>query len=193
MQLHLAFEKADQIGADKLAPPAVQQDGHFVGAELQVVHHFAQALGAADQVLLLAGSGGFGLLSRASDLHGRQKAGKAFLTLDAAQRPLPPVPVGNGLQQLACLASDGRLLTFALSELKLQPGGGRGLTLMDVDQACPLVSVACFSDTVLVQGSGRAGRARQEQLRGAALASHAGKRARKGHKVAGFVKAVRVL
>jgi topoisomerase-4 subunit A len=156
----------------------------------QISHFWA---GAADQVLLLAGSGGFGLLARASDLHGRQKAGKAFLTLDAAQRPLPPVPVGNGLQQVACLASDGRLLTFALSELKLQPGGGRGLTLMDVDQACPLVSVACFSDTVLVQGSGRAGRARQEQLRGAALASHAGKRARKGHKVAGFVKAVRVL
>ena len=35
--------------------------------------------------------------------------------------------------QVACLALDGRLLVFALDELKLQPNGGRGLTLMDVD------------------------------------------------------------
>jgi hypothetical protein len=37
---------------------------------------------------------------------------------------------------------DGRLLVFALDELKLQSNGGKGLTLMDVDAKAPLVSVA---------------------------------------------------
>ena len=41
-------------------------------------------------------------------------------------------------RQVACLAADGRLLVFALDELKLQPNGGKGLTLMDVDLTAPV-------------------------------------------------------
>lgn len=74
-------------------------------------------------------------------MHGRQKAGKAFLTLDDAHRVLPPVVVQAGQTQVACLALDGRLLVFALDELKRQANGGKGLTLMDVDAKIPLVSV----------------------------------------------------
>ena len=144
-------------------------------------------------MLLLANTGGFGLLAKAGDMHGRNKAGKAFLTLDAADRVLPPVPVAGAHRQVACLALDGRLLCFGLDELKLQPGGGRGLTLMDVDAKTPLVSVASFADSLRVLGLGRGGKAKDELLKGAALAGHAGKRARKGHKVDAFPKPQRVL
>ncbi len=156
----------------------------------QVAHYWA---GAAEQMLLLANTGGFGLLARAADLQGRNKGGKAFLTLEDSDKPLPPVPLAPAHTQVACLALDGRLLCFGLDELKLQPGGGRGLTLMDVDAKTPLVSVASFADSLRVLGLGRGGKAKDELLKGAALAGHAGKRARKGHKVDAFPKPQRVL
>jgi topoisomerase IV subunit A len=160
----------------------------------QPVHYFA---GAAETTLLLANTGGFGLLARAGDMHGRQKAGKAFLTLADSDRLLPPVVVQTAApalqSQVACLALDGRLLVFPLDELKLQSNGGKGLTLMDVDAKVPLVSVACLSDQLTVLGSGRGGKPKEERLKGAALAQHVGKRARKGRKVEGLVKVLRVV
>jgi topoisomerase-4 subunit A len=95
--------------------------------------------------------------------------------------------------QVACLSMDGRLLVYPLDELKLQPGGGKGLTLMDVDAAEPLLSVATIANSLLLQGSGRGGKPREETLKWAGLAEHLGKRARKGRKVEGFVKLLRVL
>ena len=151
----------------------------------QPAHYFA---GAADTVLLLAGSGGYGLLAKAGDLHAKQKAGKSFLTLDAGQTLLKPALVSPGLPQVACLAQDGRLLVFALDELKLQSNGGRGLTLMDVDDKAPLIAVACCADSLRVLGSGRGGKPKEEMLKAAGLETHIGKRARKGRKVAGLLK-----
>jgi topoisomerase-4 subunit A len=156
----------------------------------QIAHSFA---GAASDTLLLANSGGYGLLAEARDMQGRNRGGKAFLTLDAGQTLLPPVSVADSHTQVACLAADGRLLVFELEELKLQPNGGRGLTLMDVDDKSPLVSVATCTGAVLVQGSGRGGKPKEELLRLSAFASHVGKRARKGRVVDGLQKALRVL
>jgi topoisomerase-4 subunit A len=159
-------------------------------AGTQPAHYFA---GAADTTLLLANTGGFGLLAKASDLHGRNRGGKSFLTLEPGDRVLPPVAVHPGHAQVACLALDGRLLVFPLDELKLQSNGGRGLTLMDVDAGSPLVSAATLGRTLRVQGSGRGGKARDDTLAGAALAAFVGKRARKGRKVEGFARPSRVL
>ncbi len=156
----------------------------------QVAHYFA---GAAETTLLLAGTGGFGLLARAADLASRQRAGKAFLTLEAGEHVLPPVVVAPAHTQVACLALDGRLLVLALAELKRQSGGGRGLTLMDVDAKTPLLSVASFLDTLTLVGTGRGAKPKEERLRGEHLLAHVGKRARKGRKVEGFVKLLRVM
>jgi topoisomerase-4 subunit A len=123
----------------------------------------------------------------------RQRGGKSFLSLDEADRLLPPSPVATTHRQVACLSLDGRLLVFALDELKLQSNGGRGLTLMDVDAKEPLVSATTFADALQVQGAGRGGKAKDEVLKGASLAAHVGKRARKGRKIDGFVKPQRVL
>ena len=69
---------------------------------------------------------------------------------------------GHGHHQVACLAADGRLLVFALDELKLQPGGGKGLTLMEVDAKTPLLSVAPLADSVTVIGTGRGDKPRED-------------------------------
>ena len=159
----------------------------------QPAHYFA---GAAETTLLLANSGGYGLMAQAGDMQGRNRAGKAFLTLDDGQQLLRPRVVitapPQAHHQVACLAADGRLLVFALSELKLQPGGGRGLTLMEMDAASPLLAVAPFGEQITVQGSGRGGKSKDEVVKGATLASHQGRRARKGRKVEGLLKVLRL-
>ncbi len=153
-------------------------------------HYFA---GAAETTLLLANTGGFGLLASVADMQCRNKAGKAFLTIDDADQLLPPVAVLPSPCQVACLALDGRLLLFPLAELKCQPNGGKGLTLMAVDAGAPLISVAACADSLRVAGSGRGGKPREIVLKAAALAAHQGRRARRGHKVEGLQKALRVL
>ena len=156
----------------------------------QIAHYFA---GAADVTLLLSNTGGFGLQAKVGDMQSRQRGGKSFLALEADDRVLPPVPVLAGHANVACLAMSGRLLVFPLDELKLQPNGGRGLTLMDVDAKDPLVSVGTFAQGLRVLGIGRGGKAKDEPLSPAEIASHQGKRARKGHKVHGSIKPQRVL
>ena len=86
------------------------------------------------------------------------------------------------------------MLVFALDELKLQSNGGRGLTLMDVDaKKDPLISVATVHNGVKVIGSGRGGKAKEEDVRNSAYLAHIGKRARKGKAVEGMQKVLRVL
>ena len=157
----------------------------------QPVHYLA---GAADQTLLLANTGGFGLLAKMGDLITRQKGGKGFLTLDDGDFVLPPVLVRPAHTQVACLAQGGRMLVFALDELKLQSNGGRGLTLMEVDaKKDPLISVTTAHNGVKVIGSGRGGKDKEEDVRNSAYTAHIGKRARKGKAVDAFQKVMRLL
>jgi topoisomerase-4 subunit A len=156
----------------------------------QPLHYLA---GPADTTLLLANTGGFGLLAKLGDLVSRQKGGKSFLTVDAQDKLLLPVVVAAEHKQVACLSLSGRLLVFGLDELKLQPNGGRGLTLMDVDAKDPLVSVVTVNGGVKVVGSGRGGKPKEEDVRLSAFASHIGKRARKGKAVEGLQKVMRLL
>ena len=142
----------------------------------QPAHYFA---GASAQTLLLAGSGGYGLLATVGDLLSRQKGGKAFLALEAGEAPLAPSAT-HGASQVACLSASGRLLVFPLIEVKLQPKGGRGLTLMDLDAKDVLAGCIAFAAALRVLGVGRAGKAKDETLKGAALLANVGKRARKG-------------
>jgi topoisomerase-4 subunit A len=155
-------------------------------AGTQALHHLAAAL---DQRLVLASSGGFGLLAQVGDLVARQKGGKTFLALEGDERPLPPalLPTAELLGlQLGCLSAAGRLLVFPLDEIKHQPKGGRGLTLMDLEAKDTLASVAAFTNALLVQGTGRGGKPKDEVFKGVALAAHVNKRARKGKAVEGW-------
>ncbi len=157
----------------------------------QPQHYLA---GSADQVLLLANSGGFGLLAKLGDLVTRQKGGKGFLSLDEGDTILPPVNVKPSHTHVACLSQDGRMLVFALDELKLQANGGRGLTLMDVDpKKEPLVSVASVAGGVRVIGTTRGAKPKEEDVRNSAYLAHIGKRARKGKAVDAFQKVFKVL
>jgi topoisomerase-4 subunit A len=143
--------------------------------------------GNPDQVVLLAQTGGFGLLAKLGDMITRQKGGKGFLSLEEGEFLLAPVLVQPVHTQVACLAQGGRMLVFGLDELKLQSNGGRGLTLMDVDaKGDPLISVASVHQGVRVIGTTRGAKAKEEDVRNSAFQAHIGKRARKGKAVDAF-------
>ena len=158
-------------------------------AGTQPAHYFA---GQADQILLLASTGGYGLLAKVGDLVSRQRGGKSFLSLEASERPLPPSLVGAH-QRVACLSLEGRLLAFPIDELKLQPKGGRGLMLIDLDAKDALVSVAACSQTLQLLGTGRGGKAKDDVVKGSALEAFAGRRAKKGKLQSTLQKALRVV
>lgn len=144
--------------------------------------------------MLLANSGGFGLLAKLGDLVTRQKGGKSFQTLDEGCRVLPPVLVQPAHTQVACLSEEGRMLVFGLDELKLQSNGGRGLTLMDVDaEKDPLISVVSCHQGVRVVGTTRGAKPKEDDLRHSAYVAHIGKRARKGKAIDAFQKVFKLL
>src|SRR5574343_326495 len=178
------------------ALPGARGDGQPITTMIELesgtqpLHYLA---GQVDQTVLLANSGGFGLLAKLGDLVTRQKGGKGFQTLDEGDKVLPPVLVQPAHTQVACLSEDGRMLVFGLDELKLQSNGGRGLTLMDVDaQKAPLISVASCHNGVRVIGTTRGAKPKEEDVRNSAYVAHVGKRARKGKAVDAFQKGFKV-
>jgi topoisomerase-4 subunit A len=60
------------------------------------------------------------------------------------------------------------------------------MLMADPDATTPLVAAMSFADVLRVRGTGRGGKPRDELLKGAALETHVGKRARKGRVVQGF-------
>ncbi|MDB5967455.1 MAG: topoisomerase subunit, partial [Polaromonas sp.] len=151
----------------------------------QLVHYFA---GPASATLLLSGSGGYGFIASVDNMSSRLKAGKAFISCAEGETicrpchvagstgaaPLPPA------SHVACASTGGRILTFEIAELKLQPAGGRGLVLIDLDAKDTLAGAAAYTRSVKFDGIGRGGKARGETLEIRSLNNARGARARKG-------------
>ncbi|SDD11114.1 DNA topoisomerase IV subunit A [Paraburkholderia lycopersici] len=147
-------------------------------AGTHLLHYFAAN---AEQPLLLASSNGFGFIAKIGDMVSRVKAGKAFMTIDEGSVPLAPMPMLPGAIQVACLSSGGRLLVFGLDELKTLSGGGRGVTLMQLDDNEKLLqALAIGAAGVVLIGTGRGNKPGEDLMAGAVLAPQIGKRARKG-------------
>lgn len=137
--------------------------------------------GAAPVTLLLSGTGGYGFIAKIGDMVTRQKAGKAFISLNEGETLCKPSLADNA-EFVACIASNRHILTYALSELKHQPGGGRGLMLMSLDKKDSLIGACAYTRSVNIKGEGRAGKAREEVLEIRSLNNAKGTRARKGRK-----------
>ena len=142
----------------------------------------ALALTAAPESrYLVAGSGGYGFVASVADMIARNKAGKAFLTLDKGEKPLPPAPVLG--DTVAVLTQGGRLLLFPLAELK-EMAKGKGLMLIDLTGNDEVVGVAvCGGQTLLIGGSGRGGKVVQQPLDVRGQAAFRGARARRGQEI----------
>ena len=140
----------------------------------------AQVVSAApDTQFLFANSGGYGFICSIADATSRQKAGKAFMTLERGEQVLTPAAVGG--DWILALSGNGRMLAFPRSEMKVQ-GGGRGIIVMGLDDDEPLVAVAVPADGegVAVEGVGRGKREVRLPLKPAQISAMHHRRARKG-------------
>lgn len=144
----------------------------------EIVHYWA---GAAEAMLLLCVSNGCGFLASLGDLATRQKAGKSFVTVGAEDRLCRPASA-DGAESVACASTGGRILTFGLDELKRQPSGGRGLTLISLEKGDMLAGACAYRRSVRIYGTGRGGRAREETLEIRSLNNARGSRGKKGKK-----------
>ena len=153
----------------------------------RLLHYFA---GANDTTLLLASTAGYGFSSKVGDMLSRQKGGKSFMTMEAGDEPLMPRVIAKNASAIACLSEQGRLLVFGLDEIKMQAGGGRGVTFMELDTKEKLIAAQAITQKgVRVIGiSSRAAKPQELSLSAASLAIHIGKRARKGKLLASRMK-----
>jgi topoisomerase-4 subunit A len=151
----------------------------------QLMHYFA---GPSNAALLLSGSGGYGFLATVENMTSRLKAGKSFITCAEGETICKPshaaftsgaVPL-TPATHVACASTGGRILTFEIGELKMQPGGGRGLVLIDLDAKDSLAGAAAYTRSVKIEGIGRGGKPREETLEIRSLNNARGARARKG-------------
>jgi topoisomerase-4 subunit A len=188
----LAFGSRGRIYSVPVAAlPGARGDGQPVTTMIdlesgtQLVHYFA---GPANAALLLSGSGGYGFIASVENMVSRLKAGKAFFNCAEGETLCKPshasgssgtVPLAAATH-VACASTGGRILTFEISELKLQPAGGRGLVLIDLEPKDTLAGAAAYHRSVKIEGIGRGGKVREETLEIRSLNNARGARARKG-------------
>lgn len=151
----------------------------------QTLHYFA---GPASAVLLLSSSGGYGFLASVEAMSSRHKAGKAFVACAAGESLCCPSHVSGGsgsrtvlpATHVACASTGGRILTFEITDLKMQAGGGRGLVLLDLEDKDTLAGAAAYSRSIKIEGLGRGGKPRGETLEIRSLNNARAVRGRKG-------------
>ena len=81
------------------------------------------AIGDPEDLWLLASDAGYGFTVRLSELHSRNRAGKAVLKLTDNARVLAPAPVPAGEGVVAVVSSEGRMLVFPVADVPELPRG----------------------------------------------------------------------
>ena len=112
---------------------------------------------APEATYALTHTGGYGFICNISDMVSRQKAGKAFMSLEKGEKPLLPARAqGNWV---VAVSSSARVLVFPRAELKVQPGG-KGVIIMALDEQETLAALAIPPDDapLTLQGEGRGGK-----------------------------------
>ncbi|XKH61172.1 DNA topoisomerase IV subunit A [Halomonas sediminis] len=161
-------------------------------------------LGPAQSRFLLASDGGYGFIATLEALTGKNKAGKAVLSVPKGCNVLPPVPVPQveGAAEdearalwVAVVSNEGRLLLFPLDDLP-QMAKGKGNKMLDIPGPRAARREEFVRDiTVLARNAAlvlHAGK-RKLTLKAVDLAYYRGERGRRGSKLPrGFQKVDRI-
>ena len=185
----------DKVGRVYTVPvaslPGARGDGQPVTTLIelesgtQVAHYFA---GPGNATLLLSSSGGYGFLSTLDDMLSRHKGGKAFITVGEGESVNPPSHASGSSGSLpvvpathvACASTGGRILTFEITDVKLQPKGGRGLMLIALEDADTMAGAVAYTRSIRIDGMGRGAKPRSETLEIRSLNNARALRGRKG-------------
>lgn len=149
-------------------------------------------MGSDEGHYLLASDAGYGFIVKLGDLHSKNKAGKAALTLPKGARVMSPAVVGDVTNShVVAVTTEGRMLIFPAAELPVMPRG-KGNKLIGIPSARVasreeyVTAVAVFTERdILKVISGK----RHLSLKFAELEHYLGERGRRGHKLPrGFQK-----
>ncbi len=170
-------------------PIASLPDGRGMGAPLtsfveigngKIAHVLT---GKPDDSLLVAKSSGYGFVCQYANLLSRQKAGKAFLSVEDGSSILPPQRITTE-DHVAVLSEDARLLVFPLDQVK-RLAGGKGVQLMGLrDKEALRAITVTQGETVTVHGVFRN---KPKQIE--SEPRHLSQRARRGAGIAGINQA----
>ena len=154
--------------------------------ELQDGGKRAQAISAPPETqFLFANSGGYGFVASVADLVSRIKAGKAFMSLEAGEVPLAPIPVPQAnATHIWAASSNGRLLMFDAAEIKVL-GKGRGVMLQSLEAHNTLAACGYCDGRTLTLACRERNKVAPLTLSCDDLAKHLGQRARKGAQLPG--------
>lgn len=95
----------------------------------------ALASGGNDDRLVIASSHGYGFVTRFENLTGRNKAGKALLSLSEGGQVLQPAPVADpAADRIVAVTSAGHVLAFPVAELP-ELDKGKGNKLIEIPKA----------------------------------------------------------
>ena len=163
--------------------PSARGEGTHVSAFVQFQDGdvpFDYICGAPDTVLLFTSDAAMGFFCKMSDLAVRQRGGKSFFILDGA-KPLP-VQISTPLTGwIAALSSSGRLVVFTTDELRALSSGGKGTTIMALQDDEKLVAAVPISPNgVVVVGKGRGGKIQELLVGPRSIEDYRTRRGRKG-------------
>ncbi|WP_148254561.1 DNA topoisomerase IV subunit A [Aidingimonas lacisalsi] len=175
--------------------PSARSQGEPVTGRINAtagVHFMGVMLGTAETRYLLASDGGYGFVARLGELTGKNKSGKAALTLPKGCNVLPPKPVpeGDGLR-VAAVSNEGRLLIFTLDSLP-EMAKGKGNKMIDIPGGRAARREEFVKDMALLPDKAslvvQAGK-RKLTLKSGDLEYYTGERGRRGSKLPrGFQK-----
>lgn len=190
--------------------PSARGDGQpissFIDSEGGSAALFAFAA-PLDTGVLMSTRAGNGLICQVQDLVARNRQGRQFLTLEAADPKrgfedgaLRPALFRPGMDQVLCVSEGGRALVYPVAEVKLLRNGGKGVILMGLDPKETLQQTIVFrqqrgqsDDGVVIRGVGRGAKAVERAFSGSQLQEYAGTRARKGKLIEPRLKEVSLL
>lgn len=155
--------------------------------EVQEGAHIMHALsGKPDTKVLVATTGGYGFLSTVGDMISNRKAGREFMSIDEGHYPIAPYVYEDAKNSfVATLSEGGRLLLFAIEEMKYQPKG-RGVNLMGLDEEDKLFAAVVHNKPhLVVRGKIRGGKEKEFEFKDDKLNHYYLKRARMGRVVSG--------
>ncbi len=146
-------------------------------------------MGDEKQKILIASDAGYGFVTELGNLHTKNKAGKALLTLPKGARVLPPYPIANGSgvadALVAIVSNEGRLLIFPLADVP-ELARGKGNKMLSIPGARVEAREEFVIAVTVVQPhqkltvySGK----RHTVFKMADLEHYRGERGRRGHKL----------
>lgn len=155
-------------------------------AKTRITQMLAAKLG---EWIVIANSSGYGFACQFDNLLSRQKAGKAFLSLEEGETLLRVTTfVPRETSIVACLSKAGKLHLFPYSEFKQLTGGGRGVITMALDDKDQLGAITICDGITLTINVVNRGKQTEWVLNENEMAPYIGKRARKGKPISSAFK-----